>query len=80
MNSTRQKNYIQLFFPEKKNSPDIPKWLFIDFEIEPEAPFGNRKFFFLKILLTRIVFLGKIYRELPCRRNHYIIIWDHGQK
>ena len=30
--------------------------------------------FFLKIQLTRIVVWGEIYRELPCRRNHYIII------
>ena len=75
MNSTRQKHYIQLFFPQKKKiSPGIPKWSFIDFDIEPEAPFGNRKFFFLKILLTRIVFWVEIYRELPCRQNHYIII------
>ena len=36
--------------------------------------FGNWKFFFLKILLSRIVFWGEIYRELPCRRNYYIII------
>ena len=75
MNSTPQKHYIQLFFPQKKKiSPDIPKWSFMVFETEPETPFGNRKFFFLKILLTRIVFWGEIYRELPCRRNHYIII------
>ena len=34
----------------------------------------HRKFFFLKIQLTHIVFWGEIYRELQCRRNHYMII------
>ena len=37
------------FHKKKKNSSDIPKWSFSDFETEPETPFGNRKFFFLKI-------------------------------
>ena len=53
---------------------DIPKWSFSDFETEPETRFGKRKFFFLKIKFTRTVFWGEIYRELPCRWNHYIII------
>ena len=45
-----KKDDDQLFFPQKKKIPsDIPKWSFIDFEIEPETPFGNQKFFFLKI-------------------------------
>ena len=35
---------------------------------------GIEKLFFLKIQLTRIVFWGEIYRELPCRLNHYVII------
>ena len=35
---------------------------------------GIEKLFILKIQLTRIVFWGKIYRELPCRWNHHIII------
>ena len=41
-------HYDQLFFPQKKkkNASDIAKWSFIDFETEPETPFGNRKFFF----------------------------------
>ena len=45
-----KKHYDQLFFHKKKKIPsDIPKWSFSDFETEPETPFGNRKFFFLKI-------------------------------
>ena len=45
-----QKNYDQLFFLQKKKIPsDIPKWSFSDVENEPEAPFRNRKFSFLKI-------------------------------
>ena len=47
---------------------------FRDFETEPETPFGNRQLLFLKIQLIRMVFKGEIYRELPCRWNHYIII------
>ena len=75
MNSTPKKNYDQLFFPQKKKIPsDIPKWSFSDFETESETPFGNQNFFFLKIELTRIVFWGNIYRDLPCHWNHYIII------
>ena len=35
---------------------------------------GIEKLFFLKILLTRIVFWCEIHRELPCRWNHFIII------
>ena len=64
------------FFSTKKKKipPDIPKWSFSDFETEPEFPFGNRKLFFLKFKLTRRFSWGEIYRELPCRWNHYIII------
>ena len=70
-----QKKPWSTFFSSKKKIPsDIPKWSFSDFKTEPETPFGNRQFFFLKIQLTRIFFWGKIYRELPCRWNHYIII------
>ena len=66
---------INFFFHKKKKIPsDIPKWSFSDFETEPESPFGNQKIFFLEIELTRTVFRGEIYRELPCRWNHYIII------
>ena len=63
---------INFFFNKKKL--DIPKWSFSDFETEPETPFGNRKFFFLKIWLTSIAFWGKIYRKLPWRWISYIII------
>ena len=63
------------FFHKKRNNPsDILKSSFSDFETEPETPFGNRNFFFLKILVTRIAFWGKIYWELPWRWYHYIII------
>ena len=65
---------INFYFQKKKIPSDIPKWSFSDFETEPETPFGNRNFIFLKIQLTRIFFWGETYRELPCRRNHYIII------
>ena len=47
-----EKPYSQLFFPQKKKKKipsDIPKWSFPDFQTEPAAPFGNRKFFFLEI-------------------------------
>ena len=45
-----KKHYDQLFFPQREKIPsDIPKWSFIGFEIDPETPFGNRKFFFLNI-------------------------------
>ena len=71
-----QKTLWSTFFSTKKrNIPsDIPKSSFSDFETEPETPFGNRKFFFLKILVTRIAFWGKIYWELTWRWIHYIII------
>ena len=70
-----QKTLWSTFFSRKKKIPsDNPKWSFSDFKTEPETPFGNRKFFFLKIQLTRIVFWGEIYWELSCRRNHWIII------
>ena len=63
------------FFPTKKKIPsDIPKWSFSDFETEPETPFRESKILFFNIELNRIVFWGEIYRELPCRWNHYIII------
>ena len=58
---------------KKKNPSDITNRSFSVFETEPETPFGNRNFFFLKIQLTRMAFWGEIYRELPSRRNHYII-------
>ena len=76
-----QKTLWLTFFSRKKKIPsDIPKWSFSDFNTEPETPFGNRKLFFLKIYLIRIVFWGEIYRELPCRRNHYIIIsWSRSK-
>ena len=57
VNFTPKNTTMNFFFHQKKKIPsDIPKWSFSDFETEPEAPFGNRKFFFLKIWLTRIVF------------------------
>ena len=63
------------FSTKKRNIPsDIPKSSFSDFETETETPFGNRKFFFLQILVTRIAFWGKIYWELLWRWIHYIII------
>ena len=37
-------------------------------------PLSEIEIFFLKIKLTRRVFWGVIYRQLQCRRNHYIII------
>ena len=75
VNFTAKNTMINFFFHKKKKIPsDIPKWSFSDFETEAEAPFGNRYFFFLKIQLTRTVLWGEIYRELPCHRNHYIII------
>ena len=75
-----KKHYDQLFFPPtKKYCPTSPNGRFRDFEIEPEVPFGNRKFFFL-IQLTRIVFEGEIYRELPCRWIYYIIIMRSRSK
>ena len=46
----REKNYGQLYFPQKeKFRPTSQNGRFRDFEIDPETPFGNRKFFFLKI-------------------------------
>ena len=59
---------------KKKFRPTSQNGRFRDFETEPETPFGNRKFFFLKIELTHTVFWDEIYRELPCRWNHDIII------
>ena len=50
VNFTPKNPIVNFFFYKKIKIPsDIPKWSFIDFEIEPEIPFGNRKFFFLKI-------------------------------
>ena len=43
---------INFFFPKKKKKkfrPTSQNGRFRDFETEPEAPFGNRNFFFLKI-------------------------------
>ena len=44
MNSTPKNTTINFFFHKKKIPSDIPKWSFSDFETEPKAPFGNRKF------------------------------------
>ena len=68
-----KKHYDQLLFPQKKKKfrPTSENGRFRDFETEAETPFENRKFFFLKIYLTRIVFWGEIHRELPCHWNHY---------
>ena len=50
VNFTPKNTMINSFFHKKKKNPsDIPKWSFSDFKTEPETPFGNRKFFFLKI-------------------------------
>ena len=47
-----KKHYDQLFFPEKKKfRPTSENGRFRDFETEPETPFGNRTFFFLKFNL-----------------------------
>ena len=59
---------------KKKFRPTSDNGRFRDFVTEPETPFGNGQFFFIKIKLTRTVFRGEIYRALPCRWNHYIII------
>ena len=76
-----QKSVWSTFFSRKKKIPsDIPKWSFSDLKTEPETPFGNRKFFFLKISVIPIAFWGEIYRELSCRWNHYIIIsWSRSK-
>ena len=66
--------FFLLHKKKKKIPSDIAKWAFSDFETESKTLSGNRRFFFLIIELTRIVFWGEIYRELPCRWNHYIII------
>ena len=47
---------MNFFFHKKKIPSDIPNRSFSDFETEAETPFGNRKTFFFKIQLTRIVF------------------------
>ena len=45
-----KKHYDQLFFAQKKKfRPTSENVRFRDFETETETPFGNRKFFFLKI-------------------------------
>ena len=55
---------INFFFHKKKKIPsDIPKWSFIDFEIEPETPFGNRKFFLSKFCLLIYIFGVKFTRN-----------------
>ena len=70
-----QQTLRSTFFSKKKKfSPTSQNGRFRDFETEPETPFGNRQYFFLKISVTRTVFRGEINRELPCRWNHYIII------
>ena len=47
-----EKNYGQLYFPQKKKSrPTSHNGRFRDFETEPETPIGNRKFFFSKFNL-----------------------------
>ena len=47
---TPKNTMINFFFHKKKKIPsDIPKCSFSDFKTEPETPFGNRNFFFLKI-------------------------------
>ena len=46
-----KKHYSQLFFPQEKKKfrPTSQNGRFRDLETEPVTPFGNRKFFFLKI-------------------------------
>ena len=77
-----KKRYDKLSFKQKKKKlrQTSQNGRFRNFETEPETPFGNRQFFFLKIKLTRTVFCGEIYRELPCRWNHYIIISESRSK
>ena len=66
---------IDFFFQKKKkNSVQHPKMVVFRFWDRIWEPFRKSKTLFLKIQLTRIVFWVKIYRELPCRCNHYIII------
>ena len=44
-----EKHYDQIFFHKKKKfRPTTENGRFRDFETEPETPFGNRTFFFLK--------------------------------
>ena len=70
-----QKTLWSTFFPQKKkNSVRHPKMVVFRFWDRTWDPFRESKFFFLKIGITRIVFWGEIYRVLPCRWNHYIII------
>ena len=45
-----KKQYDQRLFPQKKKfRPTSENGRFRDFETEPETPFENRQFFFLKI-------------------------------
>ena len=70
-----QKTLWSTFYStKKKKSVRLPKIVVFRFWDRTWNPFQEWKFFFLKIQLTRIFFWGEIYRELPCRRNHYIII------
>ena len=62
------------FFPQKNIPSDIAKCSFTDFVTQPWEHFRESESFFFKIQLTRIVFWGEIYRELPYRWNRYIII------
>ena len=50
VNSPPKNTMINFFFHKKKKfRPTSENGRFRDFETEPETPFGNRKFFFLKI-------------------------------
>ena len=69
----QKKPWSTLFSTTKKIRPTSRNGRFLI--LRPNLrPLSGSKFVFLKIYLTRIVFWGKIYRELPCYWNHYIII------
>ena len=72
-----KKHYDQLFFPQKKKKfrPTFQNGRFRDFEIEPETPVGNWKFFFFQNLTYSYSFLGwnspGITMSLDSLHNYY---------
>ena len=74
-----KKHYDHLFLPQKKKfrpTSQNGRFPILRPNLRPLSGIEN----FFSQNLTCIVFQGEIYRELPCRWNHYIIIsWSRSK-
>ena len=74
MNSTPKNTMINFFFQKKnkfRQTSQTGRFSILRPNLRPLSRIEN---FFTQNLTYSYRFWGEIYRELPCRRNHYIII------